>query len=154
MPILLAYVGLKPLCAQRCPLHIPGPMSLTLQGAGPSPGQTWSRSAKFLPSKGPRVPGPLWTTAPEAHITAAFVALTAVTAQRIAVSVQGCVYWERGAAQPSINTPKRLMMLSALKRRIREWETNWGDQWEENSHNTPQHPNWCSRDQLPLGDHP
>lgn len=112
-------------------------MSLTLQGAGPSPGQTWSRSAKFLPSKGPRVPGPLWTTAPEAHITAAFVALTAVTAQRIAVSVQGCVCWERGAAQPSINTPKRLMMLSALKRRIREWETNWGDQWEENSHNTP-----------------
>lgn len=87
-------LGLSPF-VHKCPLLIPGHMSLTLQGAGPSPGQTWSRSTKFLPSKGPGVPGPLWTTAPEAHITAAFVALTAVTAQPIAVSV--C--WELGGGR-------------------------------------------------------
>lgn len=45
------------------------------KSTGPSPGQSCSCPVTFLPSKGPRVPRPGWTMAPEDHITRGFCGL-------------------------------------------------------------------------------
>lgn len=95
--------------------------------------------------KGPGCLGPGGQGPQEITLLRAFVALTAVTASPKTISVHGCVCERVGEtpsspAQPGINPPNRLMTLSALKRRKRRWETNWGDQQDESRHVVPLKP--------------